>query len=667
MDLLTLDTIKSFLTQFAEHSENVYWLGDPDFTYLAYVSPAFEKIWGRQRQDVYNDPRLWITYLHPEDQKRHPILEMKEKISQEGLAARFIENYRIVRPDGEIRWMIDRGFPVCDANGKIVAVTGVAVDITEQKNREKELENAKQAADKANIAKSEFIANISHDIRTPITGILGLAQSLHDNATNIEAKNDAATLISSTHELLTLLNEIIDVIGLESGKMEVKEEDFSLRDLVTHIINLIKPATKHKKLVMSLTIEDAIPDYLYGNRRYLNRVLLNVLSNAVKFTEKGSIDLTITQQQRNSDQIELIFVVRDTGIGIEKNKQNLIFQHFSRLNPSYQGIYKGSGLGLYSAKQYLHIMQGSIGVNSEEGKGSTFTITVPFLISKQKPKTDFTLSLSEAAQPLTLTRSSEYHETSGATILAVEDSPLAARMLQQMLQKLNCTAHIVNTGEEAINAVINHDYDLVLMDIGLPGIDGFETTNRIRQLDDKFKAHVPIIALTAHIAEQMRQQCLAAGMQDMLTKPVSLITMQQAIEKHLLTITHSQTDLLPISEKKDRLLTIDLEDGANIGGGDIAFAKKMLAMFIENLPSDIAQIEVAYMQDNLTSVGKLIHKMYGSLCYCGIPKLRNLAKRLQLALKEGLQHEVDLLMKMLTEEGEEVLRVWRNLKDVNLS
>jgi two-component system sensor histidine kinase BarA len=202
------------------------------------------------------------------------------------------------------------------------------------------------------------------------------------------------------------------------------------------------------------------------------------------------------------------------------------------------------------------------------------------------------------------------------------------------------------------------------MDIGLPGIDGFEATKRIRQLDDKFKAHVPIIALTAHISEQMRQRCLEIGMQDMLTKPVMLITMQQALEKYLPTPAHLQADLPQTGRRKDSLLTIDLEDGANIGGGDIVFAKKMLAMFVENLPSDLTQIQTAYKQNDLITVGKLIHKMYGSLCYCGIPKLRNLAKHLQTAIKEQQPQEVDTLVTQLFEEGEEVLRVWRNLKDV---
>ena len=366
--------------------------------------------------------------------------------------------------DGRVVNQLTMKHPLYDEKNKVIGIVGISIDITERKKMEEDLRKAKLAAEAADKAKSEFIANMSHDIRTPITGILGLAQEFYENATTINAKNDAKTLMSATHELLNLLNEIIDVVGLVSTDMETKEEDFSLRALISHNISLLKPATKHKKLVMTATIDKKIPDYLHGNRRYLDRILLNILSNAVKFTNKGSVDLTVIKHSKSKNKIKLQFAIRDTGIGIPKNKQKAIFQHFSRLNPSYQGIYKGSGLGLYTVKQYLRSMRGNIRVSGKEGKGSAFFVTIPFLICKQQrslPKSNFTLTIPEAIQPLTISQSSASQENTNITVLAVEDSPLAARMLQQTLQKLNCKVTVVNNGEEAVNTVINGDYDLV--------------------------------------------------------------------------------------------------------------------------------------------------------------------------------------------------------------
>lgn len=591
--------------------------------------------------------------------------DIDNKIIKRGITV--IDEEVIPRPNHTKRFMLTSKSPLYNETKKVVGVLGVSVDITERKKMEENLKKAKMAAEAANKAKSEFIANMSHDIRTPVTGILGLAQEFYDNSTVTNIKNDAKTLVSATHELLSLLNEIIDVIGLASGEMKTKDENFSLRHLIRHNMNLIKPAIKHKNLNMSLSIEDSIPDYLYGNRRYLDRILLNILGNAVKFTERGSVDIVVTTHSSNDNKIKLKFSIHDTGIGIPKNKQQIIFQHFSRLNPSYQGIYKGSGLGLYTVKKYLREMKGTIHVTSKEGKGSCFIITLPFLISTHIPTPETTVDpvLKLDYKHKNALPSTEPIDDSHIHILAVEDNALAARVLQQTLQKLNCTVSIASSGEKALEAITESDYDLVLMDIGLPGIDGFEATKQIRNLEDKFKAHVPIIALTAHISEQMRQQCLEMGMQDMLVKPITGVTLHQALEKFLPTISQSHTvPSFSFQKEEDNLLTIDLEDGANIGGGDINFAKKMLAMFVENLPKDIEQIDTAYKQNNFALLGKLTHKLYGGLCYCSVPKLRKIIQDLQSATQKSRREEVDFLMKALLEESKEVLRVWKNLKDV---
>ncbi|MDF1760531.1 MAG: response regulator [Coxiellaceae bacterium] len=477
-------------------------------------------------------------------------------------------------------------------------------------------------------ARSELIANMNHDIRTPITGILGLAQSFRDTANSDKQSNDADLLIRTTEELLTLLNEVIEIVDIENGPLEQRQEAFSIRDIVEHNIALIHSAINHKLLDLHTEVGSTVPAYVWGNRIYMDRILLNLLGNAVKFTEKGIIRLEVHVLRFDKKSVWIEFELSDTGIGISENQFEKIFERFSRISPSYKGIYKGNGLGLFMVKRYIESMKGSIDVSSQEGKGSKFTVRVPFLVAE---KSVTPLRLSQAATEKNVFIPPEHF----ATVLVVEDNMLAGRMVKELLTKHGCQVELARTGVSALSMAKHKRYDLVLMDVGLPDIDGIEVVRRIRHQQPC--ANVPIVALTGHMTAELKQNCLEVGMQDTLSKPVSLQTIQQLLHVYL-------KEKVTVDGKIRQQAVIDIDDGAQLAGGNREHAKEMIIILVSKLPLELEQLQSLAGEGKLDMMYELVHKLYGGLCYCGVPQLRAVTKCLKDALlaKDHQQVQVAL-------------------------
>lgn len=439
-----------------------------------------------------------------------------------------VEEPPIPHSDGRTIHFLSSRVPLFDLQRNVIGIVGISIDISELKNTQAALKKAKEQAEAASLAKSEFVANMSHDVKTPLSGIIGISELLTYRLQNNEERDFAQTILVSGRQLLNFFDNCLEVFKLENNGVALASESFSLKNLIKEIYELFNPAIKTKGLLFTLHYPNHIPDNFIGSRSGIYRILLNLVGNAVKFTHHGSISIRIDLEE-NSSKTPVKITIEDTGIGITKDKQKIIFERFTRLIPSYKGIYEGSGIGLYIVQKFLDAMQGEIHINSDEGKGSQFIVTVPLQILQDENK-----NLPNYTQFI---KSHDYPISSvPVKILLVEDNLTTQWMQSSLLSSINCQVDVVNSGEKALEIFTPGKYDLIFMDIGLPGMQGDVVSKHIRKIEEDSGYHVPIIALTAHIAEDSSKHFLNAGMEDILSKPISREQAKQIIDQYYLSI-----------------------------------------------------------------------------------------------------------------------------------
>jgi PAS domain S-box-containing protein len=487
-------------------------------------SDELYRIFGLDREAFPARPDAVSTLVHPEDRAE------VERVMTESLRTGkpFAIQSRIVRPDGEVRVLDSRGEVVADGSGRPVRLLGVSQDITERKRaedvlreRERELEAARDQAVQASEFKSQFLANMSHEIRTPMNGVLGMAHLLLEMENDPQKRTYLRALKESGHNLLSIINDILDFSKVEAGQLELETIELDLHELVDTAVALFRSQASEKGLALDYSIVPEVPRWVLGDPVRVRQVLINLLSNAVKFTDSGRVRVKVGRG--GGDNVR--FEVSDTGIGIRLADHQRILDPFRQADSSTTRRFGGTGLGIAICRQLVSLMDGSFDYTSEVGQGSTFWFEVPLPVST--PAASPAASANGSAAP------SAGRPDGGPQrekVLLAEDNPVNRLVAEAMLRELGYEVHLAQTGAEAVAAARRESYTFILMDCLMPEMDGYEAAASIRR-EPGPASRTPIIALTALAMKGDREKCLAAGMDDYLSKPLSPTALAAALER----------------------------------------------------------------------------------------------------------------------------------------
>jgi PAS domain S-box-containing protein len=525
----TLRESEERFRQITETIREVFFLVDPHFTQMFYISPAYEHLFGRSCESLYAAPRSFGDAMHPDDRER-----AFREIAPQGTIVPFDVEYRIVRPDGSERNIHARGFPVYNDAGEIYRFAGIAQDATDRKRAEAELRAAKAAAEAANLTKSEFLANMSHEIRTPMNGVIGMTDLVLDSNLTSEQRENLGIVKSSADALLRVINDILDFSRMEAGKLELDPMDFNLRNAIEDTAHAVALKAHQKGLELIVDVEPAVPHMLRGDPGRVRQILLNLLGNAIKFTHEGEVALRVTMEAADLPDVVVHFSIRDTGVGIPLDRQQLVFDAFTQADGSVTRTYGGTGLGLTISSQLARLMAGRLWLESDPGKGSTFHFTACFALPHTPGPT------AAVPDPIVLR---------DLSALIVDDNATNRRLLHEMLIGWRMIPTMAAGASEALAALrAAHDAGkpvrLVLTDAQMPGVDGFSLADAIRK--DSAIAGSTIVMLTSGGQQGDAARCRELGIAAYLPKPVRRSELRGAILLALgaQTVEKDQTPLV---------------------------------------------------------------------------------------------------------------------------
>lgn len=639
----------------------VYWL-DRDNVYLGCNNEHLADVGLKSREDIIGKTNFDLPWAASADNLNH-INNVVMSTGQPIIA----EESGIIA-SGACKIVLTKKAPLYGKSGEITGIIGLSIDITERKKAEEELLIAKERAEAANQAKTEFLENMRHDIRTPLSGIIGFASLLKDVPSLPKAHEYADNLVASSNALLNFLNEVLEAIKVASGELPILKKKFDLKAKFSDVLKLNQAKAAQKKLEFFLDFSKKVPQYVVGDPTRLQRIFLELVNNALNFTHEGNVKASVNLAKENGQDIVIKLVIEDTGIGIPKDKQEEIFTRFKRLTPSFQGIYKGAGLGLTIVKQFIDDLHGEIYIESEPEKGSTFTCLIP--LQKALLQDDSGVKEEGAVLPQQISTlptkkaiQTKSKSNNKSNVLLVEDDDFVADITKTILESLDCNVDIACTGEAAIKQACSGNYDILFMDIGLPDIDGYEVTRRIHQCEAGREHLTPIIALSAHSGIDNAKKCISVGMSAVLTKPLmsdkaldilgAFIPSRAQAEKPIEQKNSSQT--------KNQIINLALVKKEY----DNKMIQTIFEIALKDLPGNKKQFIFAYDQKNWKSLQSLTHKIRGTAAYCRAECLQEACGKLDNYLQE--KQDPKTITELYNKTLEEIEKFGKYLKSFKKS
>lgn len=575
--------------------------GEP---HRSYISPSVREILGYEPEEIIG--RSSIELVHPDD--RPKIMEETYPKTLRGEPATV--EYRIRRKDGTMIWLEAISHPFFNEKGEMIGFQTSARDITRRKEFEAALQEAKEKAEDATRAKSQFLSMMSHEIRTPMNAIIGLTNLMLQEKPRADQVESLKLLKFSGDNLLTIINDILDFSKIEAGKIVLEKIDFDLEFLVSNTKQMLDQRARDKGIDLLLKYDEHLPRIVKGDQVRIGQILTNLLGNAIKFTERGYVELSVFYKGTEDNKYKIRFDVKDTGIGIEADKLNIIFESFSQARSDTTRKFGGTGLGLSITKRMLNLMGADIEVDSKAGFGSTFGFTL--MLEEGNPDAVVRTDILEHRADFRI----------DAKVLLVEDNRVNQIVAANFLKKWGIEVDIANNGKEAVDMIRSKSYQLVLMDLQMPEMDGYEASKKIRSLPDPYFKTIPIIALTASAMVDIKDKVIEIGMSDFLTKPFHPEDLQTMIAKYIML---GDNRILPDRLDQPSRLQANLDLYTQ---GDPEFKRELAALLIKSIEELRHAMLQAIAQKQSVIFNKASHKIKTSISMLGDDEFSSLVEAL---------------------------------------